>query len=530
MQEKIIPLIINLKKNFSVNKNNINISGLCLIKIIRLKKYDINKLSILINDNEYKLNFKRKKGIKFIKGYRLNKYSFSIPLKDIDKFDIQNKIIVKYDGNEEYHGRIIYTAFDLKKGKNKNSKVYIDDGTSIYLRQTIKNTMYLTVRETNLYDKKEGRRKAFFGYILSKIYPKNNITLLYEKECSRYEESASVVYEELIDEGYKNVFFILNKDNHKLDSLDAKYKKNIIYKDSLKHIIYFFKAKTFISSESLDHALQLRMANKRMFNKIQNKNNKYVFLQHGVMYMVSLNSDLRTGFAKKNIKEHKIVVSSKLEAQHFIDMAHFSKSDLYICGLPKFDRATRYDNADKIVIMPTWRRWEVNEAKENFEETKYFKMIKRIISCIPKELKEKIVVLPHPLMLSAIRNNKEYKNYIPEGDIIYDEILKRCKVLITDYSSISYDAFYRGSNVIFYWEEKDECMEKYGAGSKLMINKTNAFGDICFNTEELKKVLAENYNKPQKSKYINRYKKIVEFDDNKNTSRLIIKLKKDNII
>jgi len=390
--------------------------------------------------------------------------------------------------------------------------------------------MYLTVRETNMYDNFKGKLKIFVGFILSKIYPKKNIILLYEKECQRYEESASILYERLIDNGYDNAYYIINKDNPRLSKINSKYKQNFIYKDSLKHIIYFFKCKKFLSSESLDHAIQLRIANKRVQKKFNSKNLQYVFLQHGVMYMVSLSSDLRIGFRKKDMKLHKIVVSSKLEAQHFIDMADFKMEDLYICGLPKFDKAIRYNDADKIIIMPTWRRWEVNEATIDFKNTKYFKMIERIISGIPKEYHNKIIILPHPLIVSVLKNNPKYRKYLPNEDTTYDDILKTCSLLITDYSSISYDAFYRGSNVIFYWEEKDECMKKYGENAKLMLDEKSAFGDVVYSKDGLKKVFNDNYLKVQKEKYKNRYKKIVEFFDGKNTDRLIKMLKKDKFL
>lgn len=527
MDEKRFPIIINITKRIRLKDNKIFISGICLTKGINIKGFNLNKINIVIGDNKYNIKFLLKKGIIFISKYRINRYKFEIPLKDLSNIDIQNKIIVNYD--DAYYGRIIYNVFDLKKGRYRNSKIMKVDNKSIYLRQTIKNTMYLTVRETCIYDTFKGRFKIFIGYFLSKLYLKNNIVLLYEKECKGYGESASTLYEKLIDKGYK-VYYIINKDNALLSEIDDKYKNNFIYKDSLKHIIYFFKCNKFLSSESIDHSMQLRIANRKVQRKLQSKKIQYVFLQHGVMYMVSLNSDLRSGFRKKNIKLHKIVVSSKLEAKHFIDMANFKMDDLYLCGLPKFDKAIKYEDADKIVIMPTWRRWEVNETTTDFENTKYFKMMQRIISGIPKKYIDKIIILPHPLMLSAMKNNPKYKKYIPDENTTYDDILRTCALLITDYSSISYDAFYRGSNVIFYWEEKDECMSKYGEGTKLMLNEKNAFGDVVYNSKELSKIFDNNYMKNQNNKYKNRYKKIVKFSDNKNTERLIKMLIKDKVL
>ena len=525
---KKLPLIINIFKNIKEKNNKIIIKSMCLIKIFGEKKYDLGKIKIEINDKEYNVKFKLKKSIKFIKGYDINFYTIEVPLEDTITTDIQNKIIVKYKDFD--NGRILYTAFDLKKGKNKNTKAIMYNNRSIYLRQTAKNTMYLTVREISPYDFTKNKIKLGLGYFLSKLMLKKDFILLYEKESERYEESASVVYEKLIDMGYKNVYYIINKDNPALEQIDEKYKKNILYKNSIKHIKYFFKCKKFVGTESLGHAIQLRAGNKLIADKINAKDLMYVFLQHGVMYMVSLSSDLRTGFKKMPIKLHKIVTSSEEEAKHFIDLGGFEREDLYVCGLPKFDTAVRNKKADKIVIMPTWRRWEANLASINYEETKYYKMIQRIVSAIPKNLQEKIIILPHPLMLKEIKNNKEYKNYIPKGDFTYDEILKDCKLLITDYSSIAYDAYYRGSNVIFYWEEKDECMKEYGEITILMLNEKNVFADVCYNKTELAKVIEKNYKSKQTAESKKKFKKIVQFNDNKNTERLIEMLKEDKMI
>ena len=525
---KKLPLLINIFKSIKEKNNKIIINSMCLIKIFGEKKYDLKKIKIEINGKEYDVNFKMKRSIKFIKGYEINFYKIEIPLEDTVTTDIQNKIIVKYKDFDK--GRILYTAFDLKKGKTKNSKTIMYNNRSIYLRQTPKNTMYLTVREISPYDYTKNKIKLRIGYLLSKLMLKKDFVLLFEKESERYEESASVVYEKLIDMGYKNAYYIINKDNPALNKIDNKYKKNILYKNSLKHIMYFFKCKKFVGTESLGHAIQLRAGNKLIADKINAKDLMYVFLQHGVMYMVSLSSDLRTGFKKMPIKLHKIVTSSEEEAKHFTDLGGFDREDLYVCGLPKFDTAVRNKNADKIVIMPTWRRWEANLASINYEETKYYKMIQRIVTAIPKKLQDKIIILPHPLMLKEIKNNKEYKKYIPEGEFTYDEILKDCQLLITDYSSIAYDAYYRGSNVIFYWEEKEECMKEYGENAKLMLNEKNVFADVCYNKKELEKIVEKNYNGKQSPADKKKFKKIVQFDDNKNTERLISMLIDDKII
>lgn len=525
-KKKKYPIIVNILKKIKLKQDRIVLKGLCLVKGTRIIDFNLENVLLKVHNKKYNVKFKFKKGIPFIRKYKINIYEIVIPTSDLINFDIQNKMILEYG---HYKGRIIYNAFDMRKGKNKNSKIIFYENYSIYLRQTNKNTMYLTIREKNITDEKLYQIKLFLAFVISKIYHKK-IILMYEKNSSRYEESASVLFEKLIDAGYKNVFYIINKDNDKLKNIETKYKKNMIYKNSFKHYLYFFMSKTFIGTETIWHAIQLRIANKYAFTKARSNKLNYIFLQHGVMYMISLDSAMRSGFRDNNYNLYKVVVSSELEKEHFIELGGLNEEELYVTGLAKFDKSIRYKNADKIVIMPTWRRWETNQARNNFEKTRYYKMIKKIVNAIPKEYDDKIIVLPHPLMIEMMKNSKSDLNKYLVENKTYDEILRECSLLITDYSSISYDAFYRGSNVIFYWEEKDKCLKKYGANTKLMLTEKLAFGDVCYNKQDLKNSIKREYLTKQEQKYKNRYRKIVQFNDNKNSERIIENLKKDKII
>lgn len=244
--------------------------------------------------------------------------------------------------------------------------------------------------------------------------------------------------------------------------------------------------------------------------------------------MVSLDSKARSFFRKNGgmPKNSKIVVSSELEAEHFVTLGGFNREDLYITGLPKYDKSQWNKQADKIVIMLTWRPWEYNLVRNDINNSPYYKLVEKVVDSIPEKLKNRVILMPHPLVLDGFMRSKLSKYILKEFK--YNEVLKNTKILITDYSSIAYDAFYRGSNLVFYWEEKDYCMNQYGG--HLMLDENNIFGRVCYNTNDLKKVIEEEYNCQQQEKYMKRYKQIVEFSDNKNTDRLINFLKRDKII
>ena len=116
------------------------------------------------------------------------------------------------------------------------------------------------------------------------------------------------------------------------------------------------------------------------------------------MYMISLDSETRAFFkmTERPGYKNRIVVSSKLEAEHFIYRGDTPPENLYICGLLKFDRSYREDEHDRIVVMPTWRPWEAVLAAEDFRSTTYYRFIEKIYDAVPDALKDRVVVLPHP--------------------------------------------------------------------------------------------------------------------------------------
>ncbi len=543
MASKRSPLIGILSFRTREDQGKIVLEASCVLKMQGSSKpmdTGLIRIDVPVMQNAAEIKFREKYGKKLPKGFRLNRFVLTVDRSIASELDIQNKLIVTYD--DKYEGRMLYSMYDLKKGRNKNSEVYVHDGIAMYFRQSRYNSLTLTVRDANIYDTPEGQariKKAYKAAMAKKtrrlgtgragLDRSGEPILMYEKNCARFEESASVLYKKLIDTGHDNVFFVVNEDNPQIKDLPERYRKNLVWKDSDRHLELLFESDTYISTESTEHALQLRVASKLVMDKIKSRDLRYVFLQHGVMYMVSLNSDMRTGFRNIDHDFQRTVVSSELEAKHFIDLADMKREDLYITGLAKFDECFRNEDADKIIIMLTWRRWETNQARDDLENTKYYRMIKRIYDAVPDDLKDKTVILPHPLMADRFRESDDLGGHVFLNGS-YDSVLQETSLLITDYSSIAYDAFYRGANIIFCWEEKDECMEHYGEGTYLMLNESNVFGDICMDSSEIRAAIERNYLKPQTEENKAAYSRIVEFRDGRNSERIIDCLKADKII
>ena len=526
-------IFVNFFPIFYKRKGKLGFISLCCYRYEKIYKKEKFERYAMVRKNKYPIKFLFKKSLRLI-GKKYNYYfnicKVSVDVDDLKNCPPQNLFAVRFINNERVlKFPVVYNAIYYNKylGYTGPLYKYPDSDLVCYFRQTKMNSIAITVRGSNVTDQKIMSLKVFFAKLLSFIPIKNNIILLYEKEANKYEESARSVYERLIDLGYKNAYFVIRKTSKHVQFIDDKYKKNIIYAFTFKHFLYFFKCRKFIGTETVPHSIELRTKNSLLMRKMIKKKYKMVFLQHGVMYMIALNPTSRSAFLKGGNEmplDAKIVVSSKLERNHFTSLGGFEKSDLYVSGLPFYDRTIKKKDANKIVIMLTVRIWEMNLLENDYKESRYYQMICNILDNIPEKYRENVYVLPHPLLFDKFKHCD-----IKVPDVLsYDKILEETALLITDYSSIAYSAFYRGANVIFCWEELKRCMRHYK--SHLMLNEKNVFGDVSKSYDDLPRLIEKNYMTKQSSRNLKRYQKIVEFHDNKNTDRLIEMLKKDKFI
>lgn len=508
------------------NKGELQLKALAIARLDRERS--LNDLTFYLGDRVCQAETKLLLGS--LPGKRLVfKLVLTVPVEDIFSMPIHNLLRIQTLGEcgaPVWHG-VMYSVFaPLYLALHTTLLHCSDEGVVAYFRQNAGKGVTFTVRHENVTDSLGARMSLCAAWLASKLAFWVNPVLLFEKNGRHCEESARMAFERLIDEGNVSARFVLSDDVLEQSDLGEQYRPFVVRQHSFLHYLYFFRCKTFLGTEAMAHCIELRCQSLLVQRKLKSRKNTYVFLQHGVMYMVSLDSPERTSFQRRGMKGNPyVVVSSQKEARHFIELAGFKEDEIIVCGLPKFDRGYLNPNADKILVMPTWRVWEFNEMRHSPESTKYVQMVNRMVDSVPAELRDKLVVASHPLFS---------KSTFASGGVqemrSYDELLRDVSLLITDYSSIAYDAFYRGSNVIFYWEELEECMAHYGGNTHLMLTEETAFGPVCRNQEELRRAIEGLYGARQSESYQEGYRQIVEFRDGKNTERLLGALAEKGIL
>ena len=459
-------------------------------------------------------------------------YVLRIPLADLRRLSTNTLVNVVHLGGDGSWMRLpLPFGSKSNEGAHRRGRIHRIPGSSdvVYLHRGIVNT-YLTVRPGNRTDSLVLQARILLARLAGWLWPART-TLMFEKNASTYEESASVLFEALLQRGLRDVRFVLAREH--AGEVPTEFRRYLVPRFSFRHFYHFFSARNLFGSERVFHAAEPNTASRALLTRMDSDAYRYVFLQHGVMYMVGLNAIQRRWFrstgspgSKGMPPGSKVVCSSHLEARHFVELGGYRPEDLYITGLPKYDRATRYQDANRVFIMLTWRPWEHNLVRVDPDATSYVAMLEEILAAVPQALRDRTYVLPHPLIRSALLRSRVSPCLWPDDS--YDEALRTCALLITDYSSIAYDAFYRGANVIFWWKGKDACMRRYGAD--LMINEYTAFGPVCRDKRDLARQISELYDAGQDEEFASRYRRIVEFSDGRNTERLICALERDGLL
>ena len=149
--------------------------------------------------------------------------------------------------------------------------------------------------------------------------------------------------------------------------------------------------------------------------------------------------------------------------------------------------------------MPTWRvknagkhnpKLGIREYSESFKETDYFKFFNnlindtRLIDVMKKKgYKGKFVLHPaHICQAIDFKGNDTI--YVETNVADYQKEFKENKLMITDYSSVSYDFAYLKKPLIYAQFDADTFFEGQAYDKGYFDDERDGFGPVCYNYED----------------------------------------------
>ena len=254
---------------------------------------------------------------------------------------------------------------------------------------------------------------------------------------------------------------------------------------SLKHYLMYLAADMLIgthvqpASPDLMAFYHLRQAGIR-------PRGKQAFLQHGI-----IRNDMQ--FMKyPGLKVDFFASGGKMEYDYLVSGYGFPEGVIRCTGLCRFDNLLRGNHpVNEILVMPTWRGSDYPRG-ERFRETAYYRTFQSLLENprLIRLLEERDL---RPVFYPHIEMQEELDKFSSPSERIitaswrdYDvqDLLMRCSLLITDYSSVFFDAGYMEKPVIYY-EFDVEDFRKYHYREGYFSAEEHGFGPVAETEEAL---------------------------------------------
>ena len=320
----------------------------------------------------------------------------------------------------------------------------------------------------------------------------------------------------------RKIYYVIDKKSPDYQKL-KKYRKNVVNFMSIRFITYMLAAKLLVSSDVRSHAYAWRHRSSIIAHVIKKK--KHIFLQHGVTAMKKVDNIFGKAIGKPT---NMFLVTSDDEYEIVSKYFGYNKNEIAITGFARWDvLEDKSAGRREILMMPTWRNWLDDVDSKKFKESEYYKNYMALLNSeklnnILESNDVKLKFYIHPKFKDYIGNfeiNAERVELIPFESQPLNELMMECNMLITDYSSVSWDVYYMNKPVIFYQFDIDTYMNTHGS---YMDMKHDLFGDRTEDVNELINLI-EKYIKndfKMEEKYAREREKNFKYMDKNNCKRI----------
>lgn len=368
------------------------------------------------------------------------------------------------------------------------------DGTFVYPYVDSDRNIALQYRKRGEYDDyrfKLKERAAVLRLIATYPYLRSRrICLVFEKYSQMAQDNAYYFFKYCMEHDVERsmkcrIYYVITKDSPDREKLEP-YRKNVIDFMSIRHITYALAAKLLISTDAKAHVYPWRRKGSALIPFIKRK--KLVFLQHGVTAMKKVDFF----YGKKRPGEcNMFIVTSDFEQKIVLDHFGYQKEQVPVTGFARWDvLEDKSEGGREILIMPTWRSWLEDLTSERFRESAYYKHYQQLLQNqafydFIEKYDLKINFYLHPKFQYYVQefvSENPRVRLIPFGEEPLNEIMMKSRMLVTDYSSVSWDMFYQKKPVVFYQFDLEDYLEAHG--SYLDMRK-ELFGKVAYQPEEL---------------------------------------------
>ena len=271
------------------------------------------------------------------------------------------------------------------------------------------------------------------------------------------------------DERSIRSWFAVEKGSKDWKRLKSQGFKHLLAYGSLKWMLVCLNASHVVSSQAGPY-----VDNPQALRPIRRPSWRFIFLQHGVIA-----TDLHRWLNRRQFDMFVTTTTDEFAAiagDH--SLYRFTPHEVALTGLPRHDRLVRLDASlpkrqrNRILVLPTWREYLLGTGtdgagrrplRDDFAQTTYARAWFGLLRSdglrdLAQEHGATIAFMPHPNIQPYLDQFAlpPYVETLTYSDNDIQHVLTSAKVVITDFSSIVFDAAYIGRPVVYYQFDQAE--------------------------------------------------------------------------
>ena len=343
---------------------------------------------------------------------------------------------------------------------NKNFDIGKNVITIEWRSEDINKKILILIKKLNRFEfKRKPKYILFFDFITSPICSDKNSYLLFQEYKTNNDT---------------NAYYVINEKTELYKSLLQKNQtQNLIPFTNFSNIEelfpYLLNSKIIVQSYAL-YEFQI------IINKV--KYLKLLYICHAVNYFKI--NQIKDELLKLDKDKQHIVLTSPYEYNLYNKMNLYNKKSMHFAGLPRYEQLSKNkkesNNESCILTTFTYRSYNHSIYVNSLFRRNLISLLKdeTLLSFLKKKSINLIYISHH---FDEIRHRTLKKNEFPKIIIEKQESLsyyiEKCSLLITDFSSISFDFMFQKKPVLFYFIDVNEKFD-FKEKSYMKIDENNS--------------------------------------------------------
>lgn len=284
-----------------------------------------------------------------------------------------------------------------------------------------------------------------------------------------------------------SAYYILDPASDRFEELSRL--GQVVRHSSWKHRVLMANATVLATAYSVKHMLPSRWQRQHHLRQLNWRTGAYrVYLKHGI--------NDKTKDVRRRTGGYDLYLTASRAESEAVRLTSGYDHQIAETGLPRFDALVPTPASRTVLFMPTWRRYlapklfEGTSGEQPFEGSAYQRFVDGFLASerlrtLLDQHDYRLEFMPHYNLRDSYTGGST-----PDGRVTtldgaasdIQDVMRRCDVFLTDYSSVHFDLAYLGTPMIYTHFDREEFSAGHAEPS-WFEHERDGFGPVTYDLD-----------------------------------------------